>query len=101
MPVDIKTKKILLRWKALSHPEGLRRTKILANLLSLLASGFTAFVLFAVAMNLSVAWVVVGAFGIGWLGGEAQALRTRLAQWDTFSRYLDWSRIERDIQDAT
>ena len=101
MPIDVETKKILLRWKALSHPDGLRRTRLLAFWLRLISMGCMCLVVFAVALKLSVFLVVVGALGVGWLGGEAEALRNRLSQWGTFSQYLDWSRIERDIQDAT
>src|SRR5262249_40991477 len=101
MPVDHATRKILLRWQALSHPEGLRSTKLLAVWLRVLGAVLVGFVVFAVSMKFSPVWVVVGAFLVGWVSGEANALRMRLHQWDTFSRYLDWARIERDVKDAT
>jgi chromate transport protein ChrA len=66
-----------------------------------LSAVLIGFVVFAVSMKLSPVWVVIAAFLVGWVGGEANALRARLYQWDTFSRYLDWARIEQDIKDGT
>jgi hypothetical protein len=100
MPIDAETKKVLLRWQALCHPEGLQRIKSLALWLRLIAIALICFVVLAVGFGLPVVWVVVGALLCGWLSSEAEALRTRLSQWRIFSQYLDWRRIERDL-DAT
>src|SRR5262245_3122725 len=101
MPVDAETKRLLLRWQALNKPDGLQRAKSMA--LTLWIFGFIVVIVIAVAIanGRSALWVTCGGVVVGWLIAETNALRSRIAQWRTFQRYLDWSRIEQDLKDAT
>jgi hypothetical protein len=101
MPVDAETKRTLLRWHALSKPGELQRVK--SRALTLWIFGLIAFLIVgvAIAKGQSAVLVAGGAMVVGWLSAETNALRSRIAQWDTFQRYLDWARIEQDLKDAT
>lgn len=101
MPVDAETKHLLLRWYSLSQSDSLRRAKSMA--LTLWIVGLVVFVLVAVAIARGASPVLIacGAAVAGWVIAETNALRTRIAQWDTFKKYLDWQRIEQDLKDAT
>ena len=101
MPIDAETKHLLLRWQALNKSDGLQRAKSMA--LTLWIFGFTVFVVVAVALAKAHSTVLVACGGAvaGWLIAETNALRNRIAQWNTFQRYLDWQRIEQDLKDVT
>jgi hypothetical protein len=101
MPIDAETKRLLLRWQALNKAGGLQRAKSMA--LTLWIFGFIVFVVVAVAIATAHSAVLVACGGAlaGWLIAETNALRNRVAQWNTFRRYLDWQRIEQDLKDAT
>ena len=101
MPVDAETKRLLLRWQALKKPGGLQRAKSVA--LTLWIFGFIIFGIVAVAIanGHSAVLIACGGAVVGWLIAETNALRCRLAQWNTFQRYLDWGRIEQDLKDGT
>ena len=101
MPVDLETKRLLLRWHSLSRPEALQRVRSIA--LTLWVVGLVVFILLAIAVARSSPPVLIAFGGVvaGWLISETNVLRTRIAQWNTFKRYLDWQRIEQDLKDAT
>ncbi len=101
MPVDAETKRLLLRWHSLSQPDALQRVESMA--LTLWIVGLAVFVLVAIliARGASPILIACGAAVAGWIIAETNALRTRIAQWDTFRKYLDWQRIEQDLKDAT
>jgi hypothetical protein len=101
MPIDAETKRLQLRWQALNKQGGSQRAKSMA--LTLWIFGFTVVVVIAVAIanGHSAVLVACGGAVVGWIIAETNALRSRIAQWKTFQRYLDWARIEQDIKDAT
>jgi hypothetical protein len=101
MPIDAETKRLLRRWQALNKQGGLQRAKSMA--LTLWIFGFTVLVVVAVAIATlhSAVLVACGGAVAGWLVAETNVLRNRIAQWNTFQRYLDWQRIEQDLKDAT
>jgi hypothetical protein len=101
MPVDAETKRLLARWQALSQSDALKRTKSMALTLWLVGLIVTVSVVVAIAKGAPATWVAVGAAFAGWLIAETNALRTRIEQWNTFQRYLDWKRITDDLKDAT
>jgi hypothetical protein len=101
MPVDIETKRLLARWHALSHADGLQRAKSMALTLWIVGLAVTIFVVVAIAKGFDATLIAVGAAVVGWIIAETNALRTRIAQWSTFKTYLDWQRIEKDLRDAT
>src|SRR5512138_2184066 len=98
MPIDAETKRLLLRWHALSNPGELQRVK--ARALTLWIFGLIVFLVVgvAIAKGQSAVLVAGGGMVVGWLIAETNALRSRIAQWDTFKRYLDWTRIEQDLK---
>ena len=101
MPVDAETRRLLARWRTLSKSDALQRTKSMALTLWLVGLVVTVSVVVAIAKGAPATWVAIGAAIAGWLTAETNALRTRIAQWDTFQRYLDWKRITEDLEDAT
>jgi hypothetical protein len=101
MPVDAETEVLLLRWQSLSRSDALERAKSAALGLGAVSFVGAGLVVIAIVQDASAVWVAPGAAVVGWLVAEANALRTRIAQWETFKRYLDWQRIELDLKDAT
>ena len=101
MSVDAETKRLLIRWQALSQSDALQRTKSMALTLWIVGLVVVVFVVVAIAKGLSPILVACGAAVAGWVIAETNALRTRIAQWNTFQNYLDWKRIEQDLNDAT
>jgi hypothetical protein len=95
------TKQLLARWQALEGEDGLRRATLTARILWLVGLGLAVFVALAVAYELHPAFVAIGAAVMGWTIAERNALRTRIAQWPTFKRYVDWNRVKQDLADAT
>ncbi len=95
------TKQLLARWQALDGEAGLRRAALTARILWLVGLGLAMFVALAVAYKLHPAFVAIGAAVMGWTTAERNALRTRLAQWPIFRRYVDWNRVKQDLADAT
>jgi hypothetical protein len=101
MPVDTSTKQLLAKWLALSQAGALQRAKSMVWTLWIFSGIVAMLVVVAIANRADPVWVAVGAAAVGWLIAETNALRTRIAQWSTFRRYLDWKRIEQDLEDAT
>jgi hypothetical protein len=101
MPVDAQTRRLLLRWQALTKPEELQRAKSTVLRLWMLGLIIFLIVLAAIVKGLSPLVVAFGGIAVGWLMAEANALRARVAYWGTFQRYLDWDRIQQDLKDAT
>ena len=59
------------------------------------------FVVFAVVYKLHPVFVAVAATVMGWVIAERNALRSRIAQWPTFKRYIDWKRVQEDLRADT
>jgi hypothetical protein len=57
-------------------------------------------VAFAVVYRLHPALTAIAAAAMGWVIAERNALRTRIAQWPSFKKYIDWKRVHEDLQDA-
>jgi len=100
MPIDAETKRLLFRWQALNKPGGLQRAKSMALTLWIFGFIVVAVVAVAIANGHSAVLLVCGGAVVGWLTAEANAMRSRIAQWNTFQRYLNWERIEQDLKDA-
>jgi hypothetical protein len=95
--MDPHSKKLLLRWQALQKSDGLQRASSLAR--ALWFSGFVLclVVVFGIVYLWSPVAIAVAAAAMGWVIAESNALRSRLAQWPFFSRYIDWRRVEEDL----
>jgi hypothetical protein len=100
MPIDAETKRLLARWHALSQSDALQRTRSMALTLKVVGVVVVILVVVAIANAVSPILVAIGAAVAGWVIAETNALRTRVVQWNTFQTYLDWNRIEKDLQDA-
>jgi len=42
----------------------------------------------------------VPSIAIGWLIAERNAVDSRIKMWPTFSQYIDWQRVEKDLADG-
>jgi hypothetical protein len=98
--MDPHSKKLLLRWQALRKSDGLPRASSLAR--ALWVSGFVLclIVVFGIVYSWSPVAIAVAAAAMGWVIAESNALRSRLAQWPVFSRYIDWHRVDEDLSSS-
>jgi len=91
------TKNLLVRWQSLEKDDGLRRAGSTARLLWFVGLVLFIFVIFGLVYRLHPVAVAVAAAVMGWVTAERNALRTRLGQWPIFKRYIDWKRVEADL----
>ena len=95
--MDKPTRDTLERWEQLQSGDGLQSVGKVIKALWLCGSASTLFVVFSVAYGLSPIVVAIGAAVSGWIIAETNALRHRLSQWPTISRYIDWWRVRADL----
>jgi hypothetical protein len=95
--MDNDTRKILTRWQSLEKGDGLRRVVSIARVLWLVGLVLCFFVVVGVAYGLHPVILVVAAAAMGWIIAEGNALRGRLGQWPIFRRYIDWKRVQEDL----
>ena len=95
--MNTETKQLLARWQSLEKNGGLQRAGATARLLWIVGLVLCIFVVFAVVYRLHPAFVAVAAAVMGWVIAESNALRTRLAQWPIFKRYIDWKLVQEDL----
>ena len=91
------TKILLARWQSLEQGDGLRRAGSFAHILWLIGVALCLLVVFGIIYRFPPVAVAVAAAIMGWVTAERNALVTRLAQWSTFKRYVDWKRVEEDL----
>ena len=96
----IDPKQILMRWQALSEAPGMRRTVLRSRILSMAGLLLTIFVIYASARHLNPNRTVAAALVAGWVVAESIALRNRQSQWPIFKEYLDWHRVQQDLEAA-
>jgi hypothetical protein len=58
------------------------------------------FVAYAIFEGLSPILVTIAAAALGWVIAECNALRLRISQWQNYSAYIDWQRVDRDLRDG-
>ena len=95
--MDIETRKLLTRWQSLDKPDGLRRAEKMAVILRFVGHAIFLLVLMGVIYGFHPIAIAVAAFVSGWVDAEARALRTRIGQWPSCRRYIDWKRVEEDL----
>jgi hypothetical protein len=95
--VDSESKNLLQRWKSLETGDALQRASSRVRFLWFAGLGLCIFVVFGLAFGLHPIAIAVAAAVMGWIVAESNALRTRLAQWPLFRRYIDWKRVEEDL----
>jgi Flp pilus assembly protein TadB len=88
---------LLMRWQALEKGDGLRKARFLVRVLWIAGLACCFVVVFGISSGLHPVAVAVAAAVMGWLVAESNALRTRLAQWPLFRRYIDWKHVEEDL----
>ena len=91
------TKQLLTRWQSLQKDGGLQRVASLGRLLGIVGCVLCLFVVFGVVCRLHPASIAVAAAVMGWVVAERNALRTRAAQWPIFKNYIDWKRVQDDL----
>src|SRR5258708_36274832 len=91
------TKDMLTRWLSLEKGDGLRRAGFMARVLWIVGLLLCILVALGVAFKVHPVAVAVPAAVMGWIIAESNALRSRLAHWPIFKRYLDWKRVEEDL----
>jgi hypothetical protein len=96
--MNTETKQLLLRWQSLEKDGGLRRAGLIAGALRIAGLALGVFIAFAVVRRLDPLFIVPPAAVIGWMAAEANALRTRIAQWPIFKNYIDWKKVEEDLR---
>jgi hypothetical protein len=98
--VDAATKQLLARWRRLEGGDGLKRAVLTSRVLFIVGLALLLFVFLAVVYQLHPVLIAFAAAAMGWVIAERNALRTRLAQWAIFKRYIDWKRVHEDSRDA-
>lgn len=92
------TKQILTRWQTLEKGGGCQRANLTGRLLSMIGLALCIFVVFAIVHQLHPAFIAIAAAAMGWTIAESNALQNRLSQWPIFRNYIDWKKVEEDLQ---
>ena len=71
----------------------------MARVLSIVGFVLLMFVVFGVIYGLHPVLIAVAAAVMGWVVAERNALVTRAAQWPIFKSYIDWKRVQNDLND--
>ena len=98
--MDDEARSLLVRWQSLERGDGLKRAQSVVQYLT--AAGFVLWLVVVVGLYFRFHPAAIAAFAAvtGWVIAERNALRIRLAQWPVFSRYVDWRRVQEDLDDA-
>jgi len=90
-------KTILRRWHALHQGEGLKHAMRVCRILW--ALGFIACLatIACVLLGLHPIFPTLISAVMGWLVAESNALRTRLSQWPVMESYINWDRVQSDL----
>ncbi|EEF60870.1 hypothetical protein [Pedosphaera parvula] len=91
------TKQILTRWQALKNGDGLGRATTMARGLWIIGLGLCVFVIFGIIYRLHLVAVAIPAAALGWIVAERNALLARSVQWPILTAYIDWKRVEADL----
>jgi hypothetical protein len=94
------TPKILLsRWVAIERGDGIEQLRRITRYLTVGAFAIcVAVVLLGIYFALPPLLFVFPGIAIGWLIAERNALQSRVAQWPVIRRYIDWARVDNDLQ---
>lgn len=83
----------------LRNGDGLSQAGRTSRALSLAALSLGILVACGLFSGVVPSWLLVAmSIPIGWLIAERNALDARSQQWQTVSQYIDWSRVENDLQ---
>jgi hypothetical protein len=96
--VDTQAKKLLARWRSLEGGEGIRVARSTSRVLSVVGFVLCLFVVFGVVYRWHSAVIALAAAAMGWVVAERNALGSRIAQWPTFQKYLNWERVREDSE---
>jgi len=98
MPIDPETREHLLRWRSLADGNGLPRANSMIRVLLVLGVISMAVVVFAVVDQLNPAVSGVAGICAGRMIAERNALRSRLPMWNKLKHYIDWNRVQEDLE---
>jgi hypothetical protein len=85
--------------QSLESGNGLKRVALISRLLWFLGLGLFLAVGLGIVYGLHPAALSAIAGVAGWIIAECNALRTRLNQWPVFREYVDWNRVQEDLDD--
>jgi hypothetical protein len=91
------TNRLLIRLDSLEKGDGLRRAKWVGRVLFVVGLLLAIFIGFAVAYGLHPGFIAVAAAAVGWIIAERNALRSRISQWPIMRNYIDWQRVQADL----
>ena len=97
--MDKHSKDLLSRWQSLESGDGLKQVSSMARILWIAGFLLCIIVVLGLYYGLHRAVVAIAAVAMGWIIAERNALRTRLNQWPILRRYIDWSRVQKDLTD--
>jgi hypothetical protein len=95
--MSIEAKQLLQRWESLRSGTGLTRAASVAR--ALWFFGLVLFLIIVVGLyyGLSPVVLVIVSAVMGWVIAERNALKLRIAQWPVLAGYIDWTRINNDL----
>ena len=92
------TKVLLSRWKNLEDGEGLRKAHSFCRILQVGTIVVGIFIAVAFHYSFPILFVILASLLAGWLIAERNALEVRLKQWPELKQYIDWEKVNRDLQ---
>ena len=95
------TKQLLTRWQSLRKEKGLQQAAGVAKILWFAGAALCIFVVFGLVYSLHPALTAAGAAAMGWITAERNALLTRVSQWPIIQTYIDWNRVQNDLNNDT
>ncbi|HEY2880943.1 MAG TPA: hypothetical protein VGJ15_00885 [Pirellulales bacterium] len=88
---------LLSRWQSLEKGEGLRAAGKMVRVLQVTGILMSAFAAVAIIYQIHPIVPTLMGVAIGWTIAETNALRSRLGQWSIFRQYIDWHRVNNDL----
>ncbi len=95
--MEIETRQLLDRWKSLRSGTGLARATSIASALGLLGLVLLLVIVIGLYRMFPPAVLVAVSAAMGWVIAERNALKSRIAQWPIFASYIDWERVNNDL----
>lgn len=95
--MEIETRQLLDRWKSLRSGTGLARATSIASALGLLGRVLLLVIVIGLYRMFPPAVLVAVSAAMGWVIAERNALKSRIAQWPVFASYIDWERVNNDL----
>jgi fatty acid desaturase len=95
--MNTETQQLLHRWQSLRSGVGLARAASLARVLWFLSLVLCLVVVAGLWFGFPPVIPVVASVIMGWVVAERNALKSRMAQWHVVAGYIDWVRVDNDL----